>query len=335
VTHGFLNKYIGSDQSDLGAPGLAVVGEAKSNPPYVALSDEYAEFVRSGGINVVKGKVIGASPDHPNSIIVDNAGDKTEINDVQAVILATGFDASPSLDFLPEDILQTLQFDPACEEFPLALNVNAAATRAIPSLGFVGFYRSPYWGVMEMQARYLGKLWSGDKKAALALEEDQTMDIMLKLRRDPRRSQFPMGDYAYLMEYFASILGIERFQPQKDSARSGLILPARYSYATASEKQKNQIDLALTRFYDTFSTSEKERRYLAHAVFRALQGNWKLEREITSFIESYPSGKLTGTAQFLPRFPTEEAFDLEQLYLEIGDFTTVTGLHFSANRRFV
>jgi hypothetical protein len=330
-----LNKYVGSDYTDLGAPDLAVVGEARSQPPFVALSDEYTEFVRSKNINIVKGKVTGASPDQPNSIIVDNAGRKSVIENVDAVILATGFDASPSLDFFPKEILQTLQFEPECEEFPLALNVNAAASRAIPSLGFVGFYRSPYWGVMEMQARYLGKLWSGDESAAKALEEDTTMETMLKLRRDPRRAQFPMGDYAYLMESFASILGIERFEPDKNGSRTGLVTPVRYSYATASEKQKAQIDFALNRFYDTFSKSESERRYLAHAVFRSLQGNWKLEREITSFIDSYPSGKLTGTAQFLPRFPTEDGFDLEHLYLEKGDFTTTTGMRFSANRRLV
>lgn len=335
VTHGFLNKYIGSDQSDFGAPELAIVGEAKSQPAYVALSDEYTEFVRSGNIKVIKGKVSGPSSDHPKAISVDNTGEKYVVEDVDAVILATGFDASPSLDFLPEDILQTLQFDPGCDEFPLALNVNAAASRAVPSLGFVGFYRSPYWGVMEMQARYLGKLWSGDETAIKALQEDETMDTMLKLRRDPRHAQFPMGDYAYLMESFASILGIERFQPEKDNARTGLVLPARYSYATASEKQKTQIDFALTQFYDTFSKSESERKYLAHAVFRAIQGDWKLEREITSFIDSYPSGRLNGTAQFVPRFPTEEGFDLEHLYLEKGDFTTATGLRFSANRRLV
>jgi hypothetical protein len=335
ITHGFMNKYIGSDQSDLGASELAMVGDARTQPPYVALSDEYIEFVRSGNIKVIKGKVIGGSLDHPNSIIMDDAGDHKVVEDVEAVVLATGFDASPSLDFLPEEILQTLQFEPACDEFPLALNVNCAASRSIPSLGFVGFYRSPYWGVMEMQARYLGKLWSGDEAAAKALEEDKTVDTMLKLRRDPRRAQFPMGDYAYLMESFASILGIRRFQPENANARTGLVLPARYSYDVASDKQKTQIDFALTRFYDTFSRSEKDRKYLARAVFRALQGDWKLEREITSFISSYPSGRLTGSAKLLPRFPTKEGFDLEYLYLEKGDFTTTTGLHFSANRRFV
>lgn len=333
ATHKFFTKYIGSDQSNLRALELAVTDEARSQPPFLGLSDEYPEFVRSGKIKPIKGKVTKVFDGQANSIVVEEAGHEIMVEDVDAVILATGFDASPSLDFFDEDILQTLQFDPECDEFPLALNVHAAATRALPSLGFVGFYRSPYWGVMEMQARYLGKLWTADESAIKALEEDKTMETMLKLRRHPRRAQFPMGDYAYLMESFASILGIKRFQPENDDARTGLVMPARYSYSTASEKQKGQVEVSLSRFYNEFSKSETERRYLARAVFRSLQGSWKLEREITSFIDSYPSGRLTGTAQFHPRFPTVEGFDLEHLYLEKGEFNTSSGLKFSANRR--
>jgi hypothetical protein len=61
---------------------------------------------------------------------------------------------------------------------------------------------------MEMQARFLSALWSSNTKAAKALEDDATIDSMLKLRTDLRRAQFPMGDYAYLIESFASVLSI-------------------------------------------------------------------------------------------------------------------------------
>jgi hypothetical protein len=46
------------------------------------------------------------------------------------------------------------------------LNVNGVLGREEPTLGFVGFYRSPYWGVMEMQARFLGKYWEGNSKVS-------------------------------------------------------------------------------------------------------------------------------------------------------------------------
>lgn len=258
-----------------------------------------------------------------------------EITNIAAVILATGYDAAPSLNFLPKEILDILQFDPACDEFPLALNVNTAVSRSLPSLGFVGFYRSPYWGVMEMQARYLAKLWSGDDQAAKALMEDKSMDAMLKLRRDPRQGQFPMGDYAYLMESFSKILGIKRLEPDptKDT-RSGLVFPPRYTYSDSSEAEKVETATALAAFNDTFTDSESKGKFLARAVFRALQGDWKLERQIESFISTYPSGTFSASAKFLPRRPTEDGYDGEYLYLENGEFLTTAGIKFTAKRRY-
>jgi hypothetical protein len=184
-----------------------------------------------------------------------------------------------------------------------------------------------------MQARFLSKLWTGDTAASKALAEDKTMDTMLKLRNDPRRAQFPMGDYAYLMESFSEILGIKRSE-EDPSARTGQVTPSRYTYELdkVSKTQKNEITLARKLFYNTFDDSAKG-KYLARVTFRAMQGDWKLNRVIKSFIDSYPSGTLDGTAQFLPRFPTAEGFDAEYLYLEKGDFTSDQGLRFTAKRR--
>jgi hypothetical protein len=117
----------------------------------------------------VKGKVTGRYGHELatlNSIIVRDGDTETIIHDVAGVIYATGFDATSSLSFLPQDILKNLQFDSTAEEFPLALNVNGVLSREEPTLGFVGFYRSPYWGVMEMQARFLGKYWEGSSKVS-------------------------------------------------------------------------------------------------------------------------------------------------------------------------
>jgi hypothetical protein len=326
---------LGGDQSGLGITELILTPAAQMEPPYLAISDEYTEFVRSGNIKVLKGKVTGNSKEGSDRIIVENDGKEQLISNVATVIFATGFDPAPSLDFLPPDLLQTLQLDPTHDEFPLALNVHSVISQKVPSLGFVGFYRSAYWGAIEMQARFLGKLWTGDAAAAKALAEDETMDNMLKLRGDPRRAQFPMGDYAYLMESFSDILGIKRQEPGGDpDARTGQVTPARYTDDNASATEKAETELALKLFYNTFDESAQG-RYLARATFRAMQGDWKLNREIKSFIESYPSGTLDGSAQFLPRYPTDEGFDAEYLYLERGEFTSTTGLKFTAKRRYV
>ncbi|KAF7959576.1 hypothetical protein EAE96_001192 [Botrytis aclada] len=335
TTNGFLNNYLGTDQSGIGTDHLAIAGGICSGPPRLTVSDNYVEFVRAGDIKTIRGKVISTKLDQSNSITVEENGNQQIINDVAAVILATGFDASPSLDFLPKEILQHLSFDELSSKLPLALNVHSTVNAKIPSLGFVGFYRSPYWGVMEMQARFLGKLWSGDARAQKTLELDNTLDELLQLRTDHRLAQFPMGDYAYLMESFATAVGIKRQEPTDDpEARTGIVLPSRYIYSHASSAQKEQAALALSAISSTFDSSTRG-AFVSKAIFRSLQGTWRLSRSLKSSLSTFPSGTFTGTAKFLPRFPTTPSFDSEYLYIEEGDFVTDTGMTFKASRRYV
>ncbi|KAJ5032349.1 uncharacterized protein L3040_008955 [Drepanopeziza brunnea f. sp. 'multigermtubi'] len=352
ITHAFMESYIGSDQSDFG-PDLAVVGGNRSEPPRLSFSDQYLEFIRHKKIEVRTGRFREASGD--SVTLEDRSGHLVSISGVAAIVCATGFDAAPSLEFLPQDVLRTLDFNSTDESFPLALNLHTTLSRKIPTLGFVGFYRSPYWGVMEMQARLLAKLWSGDEKAKQALQEDTTMETMMQLRGDPRRAQFPMGDYAYLMESFAGILDIKLQETPDFSGRSGIITPYRYTYATKSPIQQIEVNKSMAEYNAIFAASSKQAKFVPRAVFRGLQGIWTLNRTITSRIPTFPSGKLVGTASLLPRNPTdkpspasssttpgqegekeEEAkADMEYLYFEEGEFKTDFGATMTAKRSYV
>ncbi|PQE18351.1 hypothetical protein CJF31_00003011 [Rutstroemia sp. NJR-2017a BVV2] len=334
ITNNFMHTYLGSDQSDIETDHLAMKGDILSESPRLTASEHYVEFVRSGDIKTVRGKVTGVASGQSNAIIVENDGQKQTIEDIGAVIFASGFDAAPSVSFLTEDILHHLSFDRTSEEFPLALNVHSTVNASIPSLGFVGFYRSPYWGVLEMQARFLSKLWSGDAQAKKTLAEDDTLDKMVALREDPRKAQFPMGDYAYLMESFSRAVGIQRQEPESPDKRTGIVLPSRYLYADASPAQKEQAALALSIIDSIFHASETKGAFVAKAIFRSLQGNWKLSRTLISSLSTFPSGTFTGIAKFLPRAPTDPKFDNEYLYIEEGDFATDQGMTFRANRRY-
>lgn len=187
---------------------------------------------------------------------------------------------------------------------------------------------------MEMQARFLGKFWSGNSKASKALEEDNSIEGMLKLRKNPRRSQFPMGDYAFLMESFAEILSIKRTEPDSGDGRTGLIFPARYVYDNADSTQKHEAATALSIVDRIFSDSAKG-KFAARGVFRGLQGIWSLTRTIKSSLPTHPSGVLKGQASFLPRNPTLKDMDLEYLYFEEGDFETSWGSTMHAKRSYV
>ncbi len=307
---------VGTDQSDL-SPLLAVNGRLCDEPPYLALSESYAEHVRSGFITVSRGRL--ASLVGNRAVLTPPGGG--DIADVAAVVLATGFDAAPSVSFLPDAVLSTLGLAAANLDNTVALAFHGTHHPAIPTLGFVGFYRSPYWGVMEMQARLVTALWSpGARPAALqrALDSDRSIERTLALRADPRTSQFPMGDYAYLMGEFAAALELPMAPPlaapeqtpppllllPHNGKAMDVLTPARYPPRRMTDAQRAENAAALAQTRDTVLAALTAGRFVARAVFRSLLGVWDLRRTVTSALPSHPSGTFAGTARFLPRDST-------------------------------
>lgn len=70
-------------------------------------------------------------------------------------------------------------------------------------------------------------------------------------------------------------------------------------------------------------------------IFYSIEGCWKLVRNLNSFVSTYPSGILEGTATFANRPPTDDGYEAEYLYCESGDFMTPQGLTMKATRQYV
>lgn len=335
--------------------------EERNQPAYLAVSDWYTEFVRSGMITLSFGKVLSLEND-----LVTLDDNDAQIDDIAAVILATGFDPSPCIDFLPQDILATLQHSPQHYNQALALAFHGTHHPDVPNLGFVGFYRSPYWGVMQMHARFIADLWSSQTDGlpdALQrkLQTDESIRRTLSLRDNPRLSQFPMGDYMYLMQEFSEALSIpmhESIMPDTPTlSRNNLPLdtltPSRYPSPSDDAAAREEAEKSLKQTRDLSIECLTTPRFVARGVFRSLLGEWRLERDLTSRLPSHPSGKFVGTAQFLLRERTSEGLqcaadpnsttscdddggeDLEYLYIEDGEFKTTSGFGFRATRRYI
>lgn len=336
--------------------------EERDQPAYLAVSDWYSEFVRSGMITLSSGKVISLEGD---LVTLDDHG--AQIDDIAAVVLATGFDPSPCVDFLPKEILDTLQHSPRHYNQALALAFHGTHHPEVPNLGFVGFYRSPYWGTMQMNARFLTDLWSdqtGPRSEALErkLQTDDSIKRTINLRDDPRLSQFPMGDYMYLMQEFSEALSIpmhESIMPKTPTTSGNnlpldTLTPARYPSPSDSPEAKDEAGKSLKQTRDLAVECLTTSRFVARGVFRSLLGTWRLERDLNSRLPSHPSGKFVGTAQFLLRERTSEGLqcasdpnnidicdensggeDLEYLYIEDGEFQTASGFGFKATRRYI
>ncbi|EFY97359.1 FAD dependent oxidoreductase [Metarhizium robertsii ARSEF 23] len=357
VVNGIFLNALGTDQSAF-SPLLYVDDATKTQPPYLAVSDWYCDFVRSGLISLSNGKFESISG---NTAKLD---DGTQIDDVVAIVLATGFDPSPCVSYLPSKILKTLNHSPQHTEQPLALAFHGTHHPDVTGLGFVGFYRSPYWGVMQMQARFLAQYWSTPIDARpealeLKLKSDKSIQRTLDLRDDPRLSQFPMGDYPFLMQEFSEALSIPRVDPSLsgiptlsyNSLPLDMLTPARYpspsddASAKADAEKLRQDTVHVAR--DGLTTP----RFMPRAVFRSLLGTWKLERELTSKLPTHPSGHFSGTAWFLLRDKTSDGLQcarqslgssdpdedggMEYLYIEDGEFKTEQGFGFRASRRYI
>lgn len=329
----------------------------------MVVSDWYCNFVRSGLITLSKGRL-----DSLQGSTAILSPDRTEVHNIAAVVLATGFDPSPSLSFLSPDLLRKLHHSPSHLSQPLALSFHGTHHPDVPGLGFVGFYRSPYWGVMQMQSRFLAQLWSATDSPPRPLlltkvALDDSVARTLALRDDVRVSQFPMGDYPWLMQELAEALAI---QPEAVSVEGlpvlphnrlplDMLTPSRYISPSDDGPARAEASKSIRNTVETTSASLTSPKFVAWAVFRSLQGSWNLERKLVSRLPSHPSGHFAGTANFLLReatpdgmrcavpdasIPTNDELALgwpavEYLYVEDGEFKTDSGLAFRATRRYI
>jgi hypothetical protein len=307
-TNSYFQALLGSDYEKYAH--MAAPGHTQIQPPWVAIGNDYAEFVRSGAIQASMGRVISVHPADSGLACVQYAepnGQIKTIENISTIVMATGFEPFKSLTILPKEVLSKLEYSSTDPFSPLILDKGGTIRSEIPDLGFVGFYRGPYWGIMEMQARFLGQLWSGDEPVYTG-EQEKSLRSLRVSDPDFERGQFPMGDYVGLMESFAKDLGISRSLGH----RSGPAIPARYLYGVAGGRElvgKDEADRTLTSLRDALvHDGELAQRAAASAIFRALHGVWRSNDE--------SAGAGTGALAFYPRYPTSPAYDREYVCVE-------------------
>ncbi|KAJ5554083.1 FAD-dependent pyridine nucleotide-disulfide oxidoreductase [Penicillium frequentans] len=313
-TNEYFSSLLGAEYKEFGHMQGNASQSTNARPPWVAIGNSYAEFVRSGAIYSTLGRAVSVKMNQDtnlSTIEIASDGQVNTLDNIAAVVLATGYTPFDSLSLLPTDVLATLEYSEDDPFLPLVLDKGGTIRSEIPDLGFVGFYRGPYWGVMEMQARFLGAEWAKENRQASTTEDQrQSLRVLRDSDTNSQRGQFPMGDYVGLMESFTKDLGIDRAGLSEDDSRSGPAIPARYTYIHPSTTSQEDMDNekkrtlgALKALSDPKHQSLQEAAALA--VFRALHGTWKFSREhITGKKES-------GTTTFSPRYPSNPAYDRE------------------------
>ncbi|KAM3074217.1 hypothetical protein ACMFMF_006238 [Clarireedia jacksonii] len=314
---------------------------AASVSPYAAVGESYVEFVRSGAIRPVLGRVVNIEAQtkddarhSPNLLqaMLSPGSAEIQIQDIAAVIYATGFE--PTLDFLPEALKNAASYDVSCPRLPLLLNRNfSTSSDTTPeNLAFMGFNYGSYWGVLENEARAIAQKWASDmnesensltSNTSIIPEADNENEksssklytFMQELRSLLRESpssvpQNFFGDYPGLMEQASRELHLQRVDLSW-GVREGMACPARYIDSGSDRVEAEKTMQKLQRVLDT---AMNHHAFAARAAFRGLHGNWSVKQMENSNSET-ESTERASTALFHPRFPTDGISDLEYLVI--------------------
>ena len=336
------------DQTDLQSHALHTPKDAEARAaPYAALSETYPEFVRMGSIFPYLARLSSTHTESSRPWLtaqIKGLGDETiTVQDVSAIIYANGYTPSAALSFLPDDIKNKLEFDPTSARIPVLLQNWQTMNPSVPTLGFIGFYEGPYWGIMEMQARILAKLWANEaeqeqhhKMPPLPSEALPTLRSLRTAMKEKASNvpQYWFSDYVAYLEELCRYLKLERNDSPFLDERDGPVNPSRYLSPTATAVSRQEAKHTMQSFYDT-SAASRAGRFRARVAFRGLQGFWQLDRTLKSERSEMPSGRFSGEAWFHPRLPTDPAFDGEHLYIEHGTFQTDSGIQMKATRRYI
>ena len=295
--HTFLRSLAGprkQQESPLGIP------EDDSSPPLVAISDDYLNLVIEGNIDVIKGrlaKITNADGGGPVAIELENG---EVLEGIDRIIACTGYESQ--LSFLEADILKLLEYDQKDTYAPLTLCYDTFHPQ-VPGLGFVGMYKGPYFGVMELQARLLAGMYSGevslsDETISEALKECQTI-------RNPRtiQVQFPRHDYIGFMDSIAQHLDLV---PSNEYGAKGTMASPPFFQPSEDIASRCKKDLE-HEMYQQEGSEQEGSANMAKVALSALIGKWDFYRTITQFNHDITQ-TVTGTIAFshmLP--PTKDA----------------------------
>jgi dimethylaniline monooxygenase (N-oxide forming) len=191
----FLRK-VGINPGDL-APRLWLDPNG-TGPHYALISDQLPRFVRSGLITLAAAR---ATELDQGAVLLDDGSR----HGADAVIWCTGY--RPDLSFLPESVLRTVQYEPVDLMQPLILHQSTFHPE-LPGLAFIGLYKGPFFGVIELQARWACAVFAGHLPAPERPAADAGLAAEQRIRAARPRPQFPHGDYPAFADSLASELGI-------------------------------------------------------------------------------------------------------------------------------
>ena len=182
-----------------------VFDDIATAPLTVVTTNDFLQHVGDGRVSVKRSKAFAF--DEKGVLYSDGSRE-----DVDAVVICTGY--SSSLPFLSQDVLDALEFDPCDQLQPVLLHKQIFHPR-LPGLAFVGYYRGPYFPIMELHGRWVARVAAGELPLPSAAEMNAGVESERRIRNRRPRPQFPHSDFVRLADGLAREIGVF---PEGDAA---------------------------------------------------------------------------------------------------------------------
>jgi dimethylaniline monooxygenase (N-oxide forming) len=168
-----------------------------TDPPHVVVSDGLAGAIQTGGVTLVRGRVTRLE----SSAVVLEDGRRIHAD---AIVWCTGF--RPRLPFIPDHVWRVAEYDPADLLLPLLL-ADGVFPAGVGRMYFVGMYRGPSLGTVELQARWACAMIADDLPPPGAADVARGVAYARRVRRMRSRPQFPYDNGA-LADRIGRALGV-------------------------------------------------------------------------------------------------------------------------------
>ena len=194
-TNQFLNKLC-VKQNQISQ--LRTPSSMSTNPAYVAISDDYLHGVEKEKIIMKLGSI--AYLDSKGVVLKDGQRQDTDV-----IIFCTGYQLD--LSFLNKKLQKALYYDPKDKLQPILLH-KLTFNHQLTNMAFVGVYRGPYFGIMELQARWANMVFTNKLNTPDQNDMVQSLASEKNIKYQTPRPQFPHGDYVNLAEDLAKEIGV-------------------------------------------------------------------------------------------------------------------------------
>lgn len=293
----------------------------QGRPPIGVMGELYPQLVINGSIAPLIGHLRtlkkGKAENLATAIIQKFDGKNTEcyIENVIAVIDATGFDTISPLSILPDDVKSQFGFDENCPRMPLHITSSYLCQNpALPTLAVLGF-NGAHWGTFEMQARAISQHWSEESfehsesqktEASKIAEYIESLRVATRNSRPEEIPQNPVGDYVGLLEQASRELRLDRLNIGCTST-SGVICSARY---IDPGSDRDEAMITMSDLEQVQIKAKESGLFIARAAFHGLLGEWiSAQRGEDDKIQ-------TIQLSFHPRLPTDSNYGWEYLVVE-------------------